>query len=327
MSILLFAALLLAAGFAQSLSAADSTYGNLCTGNLGGFGAEWPAMTTELIAAAFALVTTAIALAYMYGKFREDPRAEVWAKDEAYNLMLSVLLFIGLLAFFVGSCELSVQINGSDPIHASVSYMDTLLNNNGIGILKGLTIGSINNQMSALKYLYTGIAPISGSGVATTAGYKALSAQKEVLIDIYTPILASLNAQRYILLAITWMQASVLLPFAFILRLVPPTREYGNMFIAMLFGIYVIVPAAYCICSSTFGSITSGNGMTGMMGTSSGYDFYDYSLDAQGQTGAGTVLYQIGSTIPQAVFIPNLILIITVTCTMAVWKAIKAVAA
>jgi hypothetical protein len=333
-SILLLAALILAACFAPSISADTANYQEVCIGELGlpgmsGFSQAYTDYTNYFIIAALALVALAITLVYMYGKFRMDAKAEVWAKDEAYNLFLSIILFVAMLAFFVGSCDLSLAQNGANPIQASISYIDTLLSNNGLGILQQLTVGSIQNQLAALKYLYVGIAPFAGAGVATSAGQNALSAQKETLIDIYIPILASLNAQRYILLAITWMQASVLLPFAFILRLVPPTREYGNMFIAMLFGIYIIAPAAYVMCSNAFNSVITSTTMSDMMNSpgASGYNFYDYSLDTQGETYSSTVLYQMGSTIPQAVFLPNLILIITISCTMAVWKAIRAVAA
>ena len=39
-----------------------------------------------------------------------------------------------------------------------------------------------------------------------------------------------------------------------------------------------------------------------------------------------TTFYKIGSTIPQAIFLPNLVIIVAVTCIMAVSKALRAIA-
>lgn len=57
--------------------------------------------------------------------------------------------------------------------------------------------------------------------------------------------------------------------------------------------------------------------------------FHSYGLDnSQVRTGsvAKTVFYKMGSTIPQAIFLPNLVIIVAVTCIMAISKALRAIA-
>jgi len=283
----------------------------------------------SFIAITLAIVSFAIGLAYMYSKVREDPAMGVWAKDEAFNLIISLLLFVGILIFFTASCEIAVSYSGKqNPIIASQRYLDTLIQSNGLNVLKTLSSDSITNQLDATKYLYLGLSPFWGDGVAMRANRKAHSANREYLIDLYMPIIASLTAQKYVLQGIAWMGASVLLPFAFVMRLVPPTREFGNMLIALFFGMYIMVPTMYAMSGDVF--------ITNVKNISTPYTvdpslqkFHSYGLDNSVSPPPDiktTTFYKIGSTIPQAIFLPNLVIIVAVTSIMAISKALRAIA-
>ncbi len=294
--------------------------------------------TGTYLAIAFMFVSLAIALAYMYGKLKEDHAAETWAKDEAFNLIITIFLFIGLLLFFNASCTV---VQGyfplKNPFTAAEGYIDRLLLSNGLGILQSMTYDSINNQLEATSFFYTSISPFSGSGSAFKANLKSLSAHKEFLIDLYLPILASLNGQKYLLQMLQWMGAAVLLPFAFVLRLVPFTRDFGNTMIALFFSIYIVVPFLYAASGEAYEKIISQPRCEYVDSGGNCYvhNFYSYGLDngdataggaASGKTMQKSVLYRMGSTIPQAVFIPNLVAIVAITCTMALSKALRAIA-
>ncbi len=279
---------------------------------------------TEFIAIAFAFVSAVIALAYMYAKIKEDAGAEAWAKNEAQNLLITVFLFVGLAAFFNASCALAEGYVGKNPFKASNEYLDALLKSNGNEVIRALTYRSIDDQMKATYYRYIGMTPFFGSGAATKSAYKSLSSHKELLIDIYLPIIASLTAQKYALQAIEWVSVSVLLPFAFVLRIIPLTRDFGNSMIAVFFALYILVPTTYAMSGAVY------NGIVETPTLSSGLNvFYSYGLDGRGDWTDPTksVLYKVGSTIPQAVFIPNLVMVIAISCIMALSKALKAVAA
>ncbi len=278
----------------------------------------------SFITLTFALVTLAIALAYMYSKIKEDPASGTWAKDEGYSLLISALLFAGLLAFFTASCRLAESYSGNSPFAASQNYLDSLLRGYGQNALRQLTYASINNQMEATYYRYFGFTPFFGSGSAFHADRRAHSAQKEFLIDLYAPVVVSLTAQKYALQAVEWFAASVLLPFAFVLRLLPPTREYGNMLIAGFFPLYIAVPTTYAMSGRVF---TNGILNTEPYCVDCGINMFStYGLDSASAAPQETILYRIGATIPQAVFIPNLAIIIGVTCAMSLSKALRAIA-
>ena len=277
------------------------------------------------IAIAFMLTSFMIALAYMHSKMRMDAKTEMWAKDEAQNLLISVLLFAGLLVFFSGACAIAMEYtDGMSPIAYSKAYLNSLLQNNGLSIVRTLTYDSIGEQKDATKYIFIGAMPFWGMGVGKDANLRALSAHKELVMDIYLPIVASLTAQKYLLDAIQWVGASVLLPFGFVMRLVPFTREFGNIMIAIFFAMYIVVPVAYAMSGQAFMKIT---------GSGQAYDsraFYSYGLDAGADrakiSAQDTVLFRVGSTIPQAVFVPNLVLVIAITCAMSISKALHALA-
>ncbi|MCX8195052.1 MAG: hypothetical protein N3G22_03030 [Candidatus Micrarchaeota archaeon] len=283
----------------------------------------------DWIALAFMFVSLAIALTYMYGKLRQDPPAETWAKDEAINLGLSVLLFAGLLVFFTGSCEIAKSYSGENPLGASKKYLNTLLKLQGEGVIKGLAASSLSNQMGATWYLYVGIAPFKGGGVAGRANQRALSTQKEMLIDFYLPMVASLTAQLYLLQVIEWVGASILLPFAFVLRLIPPTREFGNVLLAMFFAIYIVVPTLYAMSGKIFlGMIEPDAPTECVTGGCYAYLFYSYGLDPSDPSGLPYktfYFYKIGSTLPQAIFLPNLAIVIGISTISALSKALRAI--
>jgi len=289
------------------------------------------------------LVAAMIALAYMHSKVRMDAQTEMWAKDEAKNLAISVLLFACIFVFFSGSCMLAMQYtknavnpsssdDGMSPFSAAKSYMNNLLENNGKSVLRALTKMSINDQKAATKFSYLGAAPFWGTGVGPDANRRALSSHKELVIDIYLPIVASLTAQKYLLDAMQWVGASLLLPFAFVMRLIPFTREFGNFLIAIFFGIYIVVPFMYALSGAVFTNDILGPGSHGYWNNpNNNYkdNFYSYGLDGGDKATMSTedtVLFRIGSTIPQAVFIPNLVLVVGITCIMAMSKALHAIA-
>ena len=289
------------------------------------------------ISLAFMFVTLVIALSYMYAKFKGDMEIEVWAKSEMFNLLISVFLFVGLIAFFSASCAISESYVGKNPFDASVSYIDNLVQANGVNVLRTMTYDSIGNQLDATAYYFQSIAPFSGTGSAFNANLRAQSAHKEFVTDLYLPILASLNAQEFLLNAIRWIGMSVLLPFAFVMRLVPPTREFGNIMIAVFFALYIVVPLLYAMSGNAFNQIVQNPRCeyTDAAGNCYVHNFYSLGLDGgngynagrdSGLTMQNALFYQIGSTIPQAVFLPNIVIIVAVTCAMSLSKALRATA-
>ncbi len=306
---------LMLSAFPAMLGAEATQYENVC-------GVDTFAKNDALnfIGIALMFVSLAIALAYMYGKLSHDVKSETWAKDEAQNLLISVLLLAGLLVFFTGSCKLAEEYVGGSPFSASYAYMNKLLSNNGVSVLRDLTYGSLKNQMEATQYLFIGFTPYQGYGMAEKANFRALSAHKEFLIDLYLPVIASLNAQKYLLQMIEVVSAAVLLPFAFILRLVPPTREYGNMLLALFFGLYIIVPSTYALSGRAYDNLMKAPYTVNV------HKFQDSVAFGNEPAGSQSQFFRLASTLPQAIFLPNLVLIILISSVIAISKALRAIA-
>ena len=156
------------------------------------------------------------------------------------------------------------------------------------------------------------------------------------------PIVASLSAQRQLLQVIEIVSTAVLLPFAFVLRILPWTREFGNMLIALFFGLYIVVPTMYAMSGAAFlGVVTNPATHTETVTITPPpplppittvqpiYTFQDFAM--QKNSGAtpmqNEILYRLGSTIPQAIFIPNFMLVVLVTCIMSLSKALHSIQA
>ncbi|MEM4554394.1 MAG: hypothetical protein QXT25_00905 [Candidatus Anstonellaceae archaeon] len=268
---------------------------------------------------ALALASLIISIAYMYGKLAHNIKAETYAKDEAQNLLVTIVLLVGLLTFFTGSCRLAVEYIGKSPFEASYAYINSLLVNNGLAIVRELVYSSYGNQLDATAYLFVGFTPYQGYGMAHMAAWRAISSHKEFLIDLYIPIIASLNAQKYLLSMVEFVGAAVLLPFAFVMRIFPMTREYGNILIALFFGLYIIVPSVYALSAHTYAKIMQNPYQI------AGHSFEDKQAFGDG-TGKDSLLYRLSSTLPQAIFIPNLVLVVLITCVNAISKALRTIA-
>jgi len=313
-----FAAFIIALLFAAS-NAQAATYQQVCTPDqMGSHGGS------EFLGVAFMLVSLAIAGAYMYGKAMHSAQAEVWARDEATNLLISALLFAGLAVFFGGACSIAEQFTGNSPFVSSYQYLDRLIYNNALPAIKYLVGDSLEDQKAATRYLYVGFVPFTGHGIGSNANYRALSANKEFVIDLLLPMVASLTAQRQILQMLEIFSTSILLPFAFILRLVPPTREMGNMLIALFFGLYIVAPTMYAMGGAAFEQVAE-NPIMHQSGSGVVYDFSDWAYE--GGSGREAWLFRIGSVMPQAVFLPNLVIVVVTTCTMALAKGLRAIQA
>jgi hypothetical protein len=334
MRVAFFAALLAFAGLLSASCGVNSgSYMDVC--GINSFSDCGDA--ASFIAISFMFVSAAISLVYMYGKLKQDVAAELWAKDEMFNLIISVFLFVGLIAFFTTSCFVVQQYVGKNPFDAAEGYIDNLLLSSGLNVVRAMYYDSISNQLDATAYYFQSIAPFHGRGSALNAHLRARSSHKEFLIDLYLPIIASLNAQKYLLQSLRWIGAAILLPFAFVMRLFPPTREFGNTMIAIFFAIYIVVPLLYAMSGEAFSQVV-GNPRceyTDQNGYCSVHNFYSLGIDGgdgreagkySGHTMKDAILYKIGSTIPQAVFIPNLVIVIAVTCAMSISKALRAVA-
>ena len=284
---------------------------------------------TVWIGMAFMLTVGLVALAHMFGNASDNEQMKVWAKDEVFSLGVAAVVVVAVVAFTIGSCEVLSAITNdaaimgeyatSSPFISSYRYLDDL-STSGIGSVETLVKQSLQKQLDATAFLYIGVPTLKSTGVPLRESRKALSAHQEMVMDIMLPLVVSLHAQKYALQLIEIVGMSVLLPFAVIMRIVPFTRNAGNFMLAGVFCLYVFVPATYALGGAAWNNMDPEGVLVSYPQV---FSFQDRAL-GEACTLENCQLYKISSMIPQAIFMPNLALVIFMSGTMALSRALAA---
>ena len=279
-----------------------------------------------------------IAMAYMLSQGLEKPELSVWAKSELITLGFSLLLIIGVVGMFGVSCDISNRMLFSDsrefadasvvgpsgtnlllsPAARATQYIDKLSQTYGLTLATDLTRSAVQDQFGSMAYAYWSVPVLDGGGLAFKANKRAWAAQKDMLIDLYMPMMISLQVQKFFInLAMTGV-LTILLPAALLLRTFFFSRDIGNLLIALSFSIFFALPVVY-----SFGYEASAN--LNHQLCPGGCD----PLNPFGQLNVaydkvvGDTYQRIGFVSTQAVLIPNLALVVMVTMTMALNKALR----
>ncbi|HQT44951.1 MAG TPA: hypothetical protein PLO51_03160 [Candidatus Micrarchaeota archaeon] len=275
----------------------------------------------SVIPVVFMLVLVMVSLAYLVGHGLHQPSFELWAKDEFANLLISAVFVIGIFAFFSLGCVVTDSLDqgavqtSNSPFTIIYKYLDDLGNNYGMKTVNYLVTNSLNQQYKATDYLYLGVPIFGGWGIAQNANYKALSQQNELLIDLAMPAITSIRIQRSIFVFIEQMAFAVILPLALILRAFPFTRDYGNYAIAVVFGLYIVLPLTYVLFANVHYNFVASN--PGLF--TGGPSYGDAAL-------SDVYWYNLGILFPQAILFPNIAIVITTTAIMSLSRAFRAIA-
>ena len=261
------------------------------------------------------IVVLIIAIAYVLGQTFGNQRAVIWAKSETYNLVISILLIIFLTIFINFSC---MAVDGD--IRALPDFYLQNLEQQGRVIIEDLNRESIEDQFEATDYFYLGLG-IKGRGKGYSSNYLAHSAHKEMIIGIAMNALTSIQLQIFLMefiqtgIIYTWF-----IPAALLFRLFPPTRSIGNILIVSCFAIMVILPATYVMYWQGF-DITAGSVDTSADGIGSHYEISDFRHDGKDDP-AVKQLDDLAKILPQAIFFPNLSLVICITFITTAYKGL-----
>ena len=313
--------LLLPASFAAGC--VEGVFDNLLSGDPG-----------LMIGLAMTLVILLIGISYMIGSFTRNAEMIVFAKDELYHLMFSAFLIASVGAIMFFSCQtLSAFLDfvlGPDgldlitpqgcytgiepPMQVSECYLSDITRTTETTARKMLQ-ESISHEMDStlIVSLYN---PISG-GVSIPFGayHKAYAMQFDlVAMNFALPALITLNIQTLVLKfsvdIIRW-----LVPVALLLRVVPPTRYFGNMLIGITVALYVIIPTLYAL-----------NGAMDQVVFSQCPQYASIVDDPlMGGCGSDTSFWLIARAMPQAFFLPNLALALAITFLSSIAKALKVI--
>ena len=345
-------ALLLAMLLIPSLRAADIISGTL---------ACWSTVPMDLtlstgggmfngpIYAMIALMAVLVALAYMAGTAFSKPEWTVWAKTEGVTLAWSIALVGVVLMAFSSSCTISNALLGgresllapgssapttSAPFvdatlapHARASqYMGMLLNSYGVTVASDLVQSSVKDQLGSLNYAYWSIPVLDGGGLAFTANKRAWSAHKELLADIYLPLMTSILTQKLVMDIGMPGVAGIILPAAIMFRMFFLTREIGNFLLAFAFAAYFALPLTYVFFFDATAAVqknvflVSSDPMVASL-----HPFGALTIGSDDIVGDS--MQRVGFMATQAIIAPNLAIVVTVTMVMALNKAFRGMAA
>lgn len=313
--------LLLLIPLSSAAGCVEGVFDNLLTGDPG-----------LMIGLALMLTILGIALLYMAGSITNNAEMLVLAKDEIYHLLFSIFLVasVGGIMFF--SCQVLSSFldfvlgpEGLDlmtphgcytgiesPMTISECYLSDITDTTQAAAGKMLQ-ESIRHEMESTLIVSVYNPFTGGVSIPLGAYHKAYAMQFDlVAMNFALPALVTLNLQMLVLSfavdIIKW-----LVPVALLLRVVPPTRYFGNMLIAITVALYVIVPTLYAL-----------NGAMDQV-VFSECPRYAAVVDdpLMGGCESDTGFWMIARAMPQAFFLPNLALALTITFLGSIAKALK----
>jgi len=252
-----------------------------------------------------------ITLAYMGGKILQKEEMGVWAKIEGQNLLISGLLVLCVLAAFASGCAMlqyTAPSGGASPYQSIDANLGKLSNKYGLDIAKNLVSKSMDNQMSAVAYIYYVESPFYQKGISYKANLRAQSQYQEMVADMQIPFLMIIQAQRIGFMAVEVMVVTILLPAAILFRTLFVTRDIGNFLIALSFGLYIAVPMLYVIAFQAYGNID-----------------IDVLYDIPRDNVVGDALIRIGYITPAAILLPNLAMVVLISFVMAAHKGLRGI--
>ncbi len=326
----LFMLLLCSAAFANMACMANAT--DVILGQANG--------VQGLIIVVIIFTIVIIALAYTIGTAANNPSLTIFAKDEIYHLGFSILILLAMSGIVLTSCSVIDFFSAS--VFANAGITTTTCYNSGSSMTSVATCYAKSalddaQQMSTVyiqKYLdnimdstmsWSLQFPLLNSYTSTAASYKRIvSNQYDMILNSFLiPAMMSISMQKLALQFIDGNVVTWLLPIAFLLRIFIPTRQMGNMLIALSLALYVIVPFLYVFNFAMYDSLLSKSDCSEFSGA-----VCDYVADGGNCTPDSVCtntegFWMVARLIPQAFFLPNLTIVIVITFLTAMNKALK----
>jgi len=294
--------------------------------------------------AVIALIVVVIAASYMLGSFLQNPAYIVFAKDEAYHLAFSLVILValgGIILFlcnmmnmFYGSIfeymyigdvgdESACYYEGREMHSLSSCYLDMIEND-----AKRMSQSYIENYIGYLMdstFTFTIQIPLFNSYTASAGAYRRIiPSQYDMILNMFlVPSLMSISMQKITLDFINENAIQWILPAAFVLRFFPPTRQMGNILIALAIGLYVIIPFMYVFNLSMYEiAFEDCNKYADII--------CDNAVDGGCSSPESTCenpdsFWNVARLIPQAIFLPNLTIAIFITYLASANKALRVI--
>ncbi len=286
--------------------------------------------------------------AFMVGRTTNNPGYIVFAKDEAYHLGFSLVALVSIGAVLSFSCftmdmfytslfnEMSEELSAGCYIEGiGMSEVATCYMNHAKADATRLSQGYIKGYISELMdstFAWTIQIPLLTSYTSTAEAYRrVVSNQYDIILNSFLiPALMSISMQKLMLNFISENALRWILPSAFLLRIFIPTRALGNMLIALVIALYVVVPFMYVFNFAMYDTMSSECVKTVPKALAGSYasavcdnvvDDYDCANTCTNPLG----FWSVARLIPQAFFLPNLTIAVVITFLGSMNKALRVI--
>ncbi len=192
-----------------------------------------------------ALMALIIMATYIGGKVFRIPEWEAYFNVEMHSLIFAVLIIGAAFACFESVDAISRSLLGADPIEASQTFLNTILNKGVLPMYKDLLVIEAGTSLSSSFMLLIGPVPWSYKYKVEPGADAILSMVRMMsfgLLVVYT----SLTVQ-YMGLSFINFGAPIALSLGMLLFILPPTRDSGIFLIALAFAFQTIFPFTYAL--------------------------------------------------------------------------------
>lgn len=272
-----------------------------------------------------------IIIAYIAGTFTGNPNFLVFAKDEAWHFGFSVLILLLFSMILLLACnsvdffyKTTLEELGTTTCYSSTAEMTAVsicyldqAKRDAERIAENAIDEYVDKLMSSTWSATISI-PLLNSVTSAAGAFRRIDAFQydTVLYTFIFPALVSFNMQQLFLTFISDVVLKWILPAAFVLRIFPPTRQMGNMLIALSIGLYVIVPFMYTFNLAMYDVINE-DYCTDYYGI-----IWDGAFGGCGDTGN---FWDVARLLPQAFFLPNLTIAFLIAFLVGVNKALRVI--
>lgn len=283
-----------------------------------------------------------IAAAYMAGSLLTNANLTVFAKDEIWHLGFSVALLMSFSVILLMSCSIidlffeSLFANlGTLPsgCYGPGSSMQSAANCY-INLVRAdatrLSESYIQNYLDKLMdstFSWSFQIPVFNAYTSTAGAYKRIiSNQYDIILNSFlVPALMSVSMQKIMLGFISENIIQWVLPIAFLLRIFIPTRQMGNVLIALSLGLYIIVPFMYVFNFAMYDVVNTPEDCLefsdAVCDNAIDSDCSPTSITCDNSDG----FWKVARLIPVAFFLPNLTLAILITFLGSIHKALRVI--
>ncbi|HLC69340.1 MAG TPA: hypothetical protein VJH24_05875 [Candidatus Bilamarchaeaceae archaeon] len=282
------------------------------------------------------LIVLIITFAYMIGTSTNNAQLLIFSKDEMFHLGISLILItsIGGILFF--SCiavsgfldfALSTLVGGTSDcydgtqsaVNVARCYIATL-EEHARAVLAATTRDSIRNEMESAT-IFGFYNPVTGGIMTPTKGeYKTYAMQLDMVgLTFVLPALVSISLQRIFLnFGIDFVR--YLIPVALFFRIFPGIRNMGNLLLALSIAVYIFIPSMYAINAAMDDAVFQSTALGCTAGSRTEALVEDVVM---GDCDSLYNFWSVARLLPQAFFLPNLTIAITITFLSGVNKALR----